>query len=403
MEIRQITDDDFDAYSDLLSIVYLEDGPEGIEERFRELVEMDRSFAAFDGDELVGSISAFSLDVTVPGHRTLPMGGTTVVAVKPTHRRQGLLRRMMDVHLDDVRAGNEPLAGLWASEAAIYPRFGYGWATDLAKIEIDSAATGISGPIDPSVTVRMVDAETITKTAPALYEQVRPREPGAINRTDDWWRLRRLIDIADYRGGASSYRYAIAWRDGEPAGYVIYRTKYEYHDGIPAGEVRVAELLGIDVDAELALWKLLFDIDMTTRVKAHLRGVDDPLLHRLTDPRRYVQKVGDALYIRLMDVPTAMAGRTYNAEGRLVFEVTDQETAGVYEVETDGGGKAACQPSDEEPDIRLAAETLGAMYLGGRRADTLARAGKITGTDAGIRQADRMLLGDRTPWARDVF
>lgn len=403
MDIRALTIGDAPAFLDVLGIAYLDDADDAIRERFTVLTEWDRAFGAFDGDELVGTISAFSLDLTVPGARTLPMAGTTVVAVKPTHRRRGILRNLMQVHLDQARERGEPLAGLWASEAQIYGRFGYGWATDLAMVEIDSRDLTITGEIDPSVTVRMTTGETIAKVAPSLYEQVRLHEPGAISRTDDWWRLRRLADEPSHRHGASAYRYAIASRDGEPVGYVYYRTKDEYEDGISTGEVRVAELLGLDIDAELALWQFLFGIDLTTKVVARLRSIHEPVLFRLDDSRRYVQKVGDGLYVRLMDVPAALSGRTMSAPGTVTLGVVDQEIAGTYRLEVDEDGTATCQPVESPADLSMDAKTLGAAYLGGRRLDTLARAGRVHGSAGAIRLADRMLLGDRTPWTRDVF
>ena len=136
MEIRRVTESDFDQLSALLSIAYLDDAGESCVDRFRKLLEFDRTFGAFDGPELVGSVSAFTFDISVPGGAKLPMAGTTIVAVKPTHRRRGLLRRLMTAHFEDVGARSEPLAGLWASEAQIYGRFGYGWATDFVDADI---------------------------------------------------------------------------------------------------------------------------------------------------------------------------------------------------------------------------------------------------------------------------
>ena len=151
-------------------------------DRFRKLFEFDRTFGAFDGPELVGSVSAFTFDISVPGGGKLPMAGTTIVAVKPTYCRKGLLRRLMSAHFEDVGARSEPLAGLWASEAQIYGRFGHGWATDFVDADISSSAV-LTGPTDTSVSMRMVDQETFLDTAPSLYDRIRLVEPGTISRS----------------------------------------------------------------------------------------------------------------------------------------------------------------------------------------------------------------------------
>jgi len=54
---------------------------------------------------------------------------------------------MMRFHLDEVAGRGEPLAALWASEAPIYGRFGYGVATQFFRTKM--ARTGISFPRQP--------------------------------------------------------------------------------------------------------------------------------------------------------------------------------------------------------------------------------------------------------------
>ncbi len=285
VDIRPIQEHELNAFVDLMDVAYLQDSNKDRRDLYRTINELDRSFGAFDGDQLVGTISAYSFDLTVPGERTLPMGGTTVVAVRPTHRRRGILRRMIDVHLDDVRRRAEPLAGLWASEATIYGRFGFGCAIDFVTFEINSDAAAITKPIDHRIQIRMVDKPSFAEAAPQLYEAVRVSRPGGLTRTPEWWTARRLAEPSAGGSGISSYRYAFAVRAGQPVGYVHYRTKDVVRDGVSRGEVHVAELLGLDIDAELALWRFLFDIDLTKAVRAPYRSLDDPLLHRLVDRR----------------------------------------------------------------------------------------------------------------------
>ncbi|MEM9439959.1 MAG: GNAT family N-acetyltransferase [Pseudomonadota bacterium] len=403
VDIRPITENELDAFVDLMDVAYLGDTNKDRRENYRKINELDRSFGAFDGDQLVGTISAYSFDLTVPGHRTLPMGGTTVVAVRPTHRRRGILRRMIEVHLDDVRRHAEPLAGLWASEASIYGRFGYGCAIDFVMFDIRSNAATIDGPIDDRVEIRMVDKTSFAEAVPLIYEATRTKRPGALTRKSDWWNARRLAEPSG-SDGASSYRYALAEREGQPVGYVYYRTKDVDRDGVAAGEVHVVELLGLDVDAELALWRFLFGIDLTTTVKARFRTMDDPLLFRLNDRRAIKVFVSDAVHLRLMDVPAALAGRSYTMPGALTIELTNHaDIQGIYRLEVDADGVARCDRSDGAADISLDARTLAACYLGGCRINALAGAGHIGGSFDAISLADRMFVGECDPIAREIF
>ena len=215
--IRLITEKEIEAFVDLMDVAYLGDSDKDRRDNYCRINELDRSFGAFDGNQLVGTISAYSFDLSVPGDRTLPMGGTTVVAVRPTHRRRGILRRMIEVHLDDVRRHAEPLAGLWASEASIYGRFGFGCAINFVMFDIRSNAATIDGSIDDRVQIRMVDKASFTEAAPLLYEATRTKRPGALTRRSEWWHARRLAEPVAGRGGMSTYRYALAERKGSPS------------------------------------------------------------------------------------------------------------------------------------------------------------------------------------------
>ncbi len=404
VDIRPIAENELDAFVDLMDVAYLGDTNKDRRDHYRSINELDRSFGAFDGDQLVGTISAFSFDLTVPGDRTLPMGGTTVVAVRPTHRRRGILRRMIEVHLDDVRQRAEPLAGLWASEAAIYGRFGFGCAIDFVMFDIRSDAATIDGPIDDRVEIRMVDKASFAEAAPLLYDATRTKRPGALTRRFEWWHARRLAEPASGSGGMSTYRYALAEREGQPVGYVYYRTKDVDRDGVAAGEVHVAELLGLDIDAELALWRFLFGIDLTTTVKAPFRTMDDPLLFRLNDRRTVKMFASDAVHLRLMDVAAALAGRSYAMPGALTIELTDHaDIQGIYRLEVDADGVARCDRFDGAADISLDPKALAACYLGGCRINALAGAGRIGGAFEAISLADRMFAGERDPIAREIF
>ncbi len=403
VDIRPITENELDAFVDLMDVAYLGDSDRDRRDNYRNINELDRSFGAFDGDQLVGTISAYSFDLTVPGDRTLPMGGTTVVAVRPTHRRRGILRRMIEVHLDDVRQRGEPLAGLWASEASIYGRFGFGCAIDFVEFDISSAKAAIDGTVDDRVEIRMIDKAPFAEAAPLLYETTRTKRPGALTRRSEWWNARRLVESSG-SGGMSNYRYALAEREGQPVGYLQYQTKDIVHNGVSEGEVRVAELLGLDVDAELALWRFLFGIDLTTSIEAPFRTMDDPLLHRLIDRRAIKVFVDDGVYLRLMDVPVALAGRSYAVPGSMAIELTDHaDIQDTYRLEVEADGVARCERFDGAADISLDARTLAACYLGGCRISALAGAGRIGGSFDAISLADRMFAGEREPIAREVF
>ncbi|HZI38282.1 MAG TPA: GNAT family N-acetyltransferase, partial [Acidimicrobiia bacterium] len=212
-------------------------------ERFSKIFEWDRARAAYDGGRIVGTLGAYSFEMTVPGG-TLPCAGTTVVAVLPTHRRRGVLRQMLHDHFDDVRAHEEPLASLWASESSIYGRFGYGMAAVGIDVEVSRSHVDFHRLAPSPAPTRLVSKEEARELIPPFYDDHRTECPGFFARSGPWWEFRRFHDAESSRGGATAYRYAVAEENGSVTGFAQYRFKENWDDGHGQGTVVVHELLG---------------------------------------------------------------------------------------------------------------------------------------------------------------
>jgi predicted acetyltransferase len=405
-DIRTITPDDADLFRSRVSRGFGDDVDTGDEarERFDAIFEYERTFAAFDESDIVGTAAAFSLGVTVPGGSTVPMGGTTVVTVQPTHRRRGLLRSLMAAHLEEVAGRGEPLAGLWASEGGIYGRFGYGPATFRHVVEIDTRSLQFrEGPGGGGL--RLVDPEVADPLQREVYERARPERVGMLTRSDAWWSHRLIADPEAWRGGKSAQRHLIHEEDGEVTGYARYRQKSKWENFVAHGEVEVIEALSLTDQAHRALLGFLCNIDLYPNVEAWNLAVDDPLPFQVTDGRRVSRKLVDALWLRVMDVPAALAARGYEEAGSVLMEVVDPaepSTSGVYRLTSSEGG-GTCEPVDELPDVTLDADALGSLYLGGGDAMSLAAAGRIRGDVDAVTRLHRIMRVARTPWCPDVF
>ena len=168
--------------------------------RFTKLLPLDRMHAVWDDGAVVAGAGAYPLRLSVPGD-VLPCAGVTVVGVLPSHRRRGLLRRMMDAQLLDIRERGEPIAALWASEETIYGRFGYGLASTSLNLDADRRTVSIARGAGPHASVRLVSHEEASKTFRCVYDPVARTRPGMIARTPDWWETRRLDDAPERRRG----------------------------------------------------------------------------------------------------------------------------------------------------------------------------------------------------------
>lgn len=404
-DIRPITEEEADLFRARLSRAFGKDpdGDDDARERFLELFELGRTIAAFDGDDIVGTGGALSFGLTVPGGSTVPMAGTTIVTVQPTHRRRGVLRRMMTHHLDDVAARGEPIAGLWASESSIYGRFGYAPATYMHETKLDARTVTMRGP-EPAGRVRLLDADRAEPILRTVYERARPEIPGMLTRSDEWWRLRRMRDPEPDRRGKSARRYAVYEEDGSALGYATYRQKQEWED-FPEGQIDIIELIALTREAHRGLWAFLTNIDLFPNLEYRHAPLDDPLSLQVSDPRRVRRHLSDALWIRLMDIPEALESRFYEHDGRIVMRVEDPfrpTDGGVYRLEVNDG-RGSCEPVGDDPDITCEIDVLGHLYLGGGTALGMARAGRVHGDADAVRQLHRMFRTDAAPWCPEVF
>ncbi|MGH2720223.1 MAG: sterol carrier protein domain-containing protein, partial [Actinomycetota bacterium] len=295
---------------------------------------------------------------------------------------------------------------LWASEDAIYQRFGFGMAALFADMEIERHRTAFLGDPPPSGRMRLLTPEQALDVLPAIYETYRLRTPGAFARGRAWWETHRFRDPPDERRGGSGLRIGVWECDGAPRGYALWRTKGSWVDGASRGRLQVAEAVGLDPEAVREVWRFLFSVDLVEVIGAEHLAADHPLQYLVREPRRLRLKFTWPLWVRVLDVAPALQGRRYGADGALVLAVADRfrpASAGTWRLAA-SGGEARCERTDAAPDLRLTANELGAAYLGGTGFGVLARAGRVEElTPGAARRADALFRSEQAPWCPEIF
>jgi predicted acetyltransferase len=401
-DVRTVADlDEFDEVFLSIGQYFGAEPNEERAERWSRCLPLDRALAATDDGAIVGGAGSFPFAMSVPG-ATVPCAGVTIVGVYPTHRRRGALSAMMRKQLDDVRERGEPIAALWASEERIYARYGYGIASLCGETKLLRAHGSYALPFEPQGRVRIVGSEEAKTLLPSVYARWQPQSPGAFERNDDWWETRVLDDPADRRQGRGPKRFAVVERDGEPTAYAVYRHAPKWEEMVSKSALIVIEAVGADAGALATIWRYLLDVDWTETIEGYLLPVDHPLFLLLAEPRRLRYRVGDGLWVRLVDIGAALSERAYAADGQIVFEVVDAflpDNAGRWKLE---GGTAA--RTSDEPDIRLDVRDLGSVYLGGFTFAELQRSLRIEELREGaVARADAIFRCDVRPWCPEIF
>ena len=399
VEIRTVSDDEVTAYRHCLMQVFGEEvdsDPDG-DNRMRALIPATQRWAAFDGSQIVATAGTFDHAIGVPGAGTLPMAGLTMVTVRPTHRRRGILRQLIDAHLADARARGFAISGLWATEPRIYTRFGYGLAAFGDAVAIDEARTLDLRERDLD-SIEWIDEATARDVLPAVYARATAARPGALRRSEAWWRERRFLESPFIRAGASKRRHVVARRDGEIVGYVVYRQKGAFEPTKPNGKVEINELLGADARAELSLWQFAVRIDLFPNVSWWNAPSDDTLVWAVQDPRRISRRRTDTLWIRIDDVAATLAARTYPVDGKLVFD----SHGATWELVV-SAGRGTCKRSMGTPSLRFAETALASVVLGTEAPSRLARAELVAGSLEALALADTLFASAIAPWCPEVF
>lgn len=358
------------------------------------VVDPARFYAAYDGDAPVATAGSFDFTMTVPGG-PVPVACVTWVGVLPTYRRRGILDALMTRQLADLHASGTAVAALWATEAAIYGRYGYAPSAWMLNVTVPSSAA-LRSPVEPGP-LRLVDPDS--PEVRETYAAVAARTPGWPQRDDAWWAF-RLHDPEHRRDGGSPLQCVVT--DG---GYALYSTAMRWQEALPAGTVRVRELAATTSAAAARLWRYLLGLDLMREVQVFAVAPDDALLlDLLAEPRVASAKLRDCLHVRLVDVPAALAARRYAADVDVVLEVAADRhcawNAGRWRLVGDRDG-ADCTATTDEPDLVVTVQDLGAAYLGG----TPLRSKPVTERTPGQLSRTSTAFGplDGAPWCPQVF
>ncbi|MFJ1929597.1 GNAT family N-acetyltransferase [Streptomyces sp. NPDC088131] len=414
LEARTVTESEFADWLRALNTGFLRAPTPSDEEVAGRLPHMDlaRVQGVFDAGRCVATFRSFAQELTVVGGATVSTDAVTNVTVTPTHRRRGLLTRLMAKDLAAARERGDVAATLIAAEYPIYGRYGFGPAAWTTEWEIDIPRAGLDPRLSGTAAadggrVDLVDAPEVRKLGPALHDRLRARQHGVVSRGDRWWDL--MTGEALFPNVPWTEPFYAVHRDAEGTvdGLLVYRADDHWGDAKqPQNRATVRSMIATTPAAERALWHFLCSVDWVTTVRTGNRAPDDLLPLLLPDPRAArVVTHADFLWVRLLDVVRALEARTYAVPGSLVLDVHDATglTAGRFHLDVSPDG-ATCTPTTRTADLALDVRELGTLYLGDESALRLAALDRIEELTPGAAAlADVVFRAGRRAWCPDVF
>ncbi|MER7140922.1 GNAT family N-acetyltransferase [Streptomyces sp. NPDC000341] len=374
--------------------------------------DLARVQGVFDAGRCVATFRSFAQELTVVGGAKVRADAVTAVTVTPTHRRRGLLSRMMATDLAAAKERGDVVASLIAAEYPIYGRYGFGPAAWATEWEIDVPRAGL----DPRARIpseadggriELVDGADVRKLGPELHTRLAARQHGVVSRDERWWQRSTGVDLPAYETWTEPFYAVYRSADGETDGLIAYRADDRWGDGKqPLNKATVVGMTAVTPAAERALWQFVCSIDWITTVRTGYRAPDDLVPLLLPDPRAArVVTYADWLWLRVLDVPRALEARTYATGAALVLDVRDPAglAGGRFLLEVSPSG-ASCVPTTRDADLSLDVGELGTLYLGDESALRLAALGRIEEHRVGAAaEADTVFRAPRRAWCPDVF
>ena len=362
---------------------------------------------AWDPAVPVATYATMVNTLNVGGTSLLPAHLVTMVTVRPTHRRRGILSRMISEDLARAKESGLALAALTASEATIYGRFGFGAASSTAGIELDTRG-GLDFTAPACGRVAVADSGKLQALAPDIFRAHLERTFGSLGRQHGY-AMRASGAWGEQSGEPDkALRGVIRYNaDGVPDGYAAYKSlgwRHEPHT------MKITDLVAAGDEAYRELWRYLGSIDLVDRLTFAEAPVEDPLPWMLADRRKYkVTSVEDVLWLRILDVKRALEARGYSGNGALVLDVKDPMglAAGTFLLEVHSGTgtvrTVAAGELMDRPRAALDITALGSLYLGAVSGRTLAAAGGVRAPEKALETLDGLFSSGPAPYCSTHF
>lgn len=354
------------------------------------------------------SFSAFPFTARVNG-KGLALAGISTVGTRPEYRRMGLLRKIMTRAFAEQKARGQSVAGLWASQAAIYQRYGFAHSGLNRNYSVDSVDINISADAEIDIAalpaVRRLDPAQGIDPAREVYKEFIKQRTGYLHRGKALW----LNTVLQENSNDGPIYIALAGSIEAPRGYVVYTLRANLvSNRARRQEIKIRDFAWLDSAAYQSLWRYIGKHDLVGRVSWNNAPIDDPAMAIFQEPRTLHCQDTEASWWRIVDLPNALSQRGYNIEGDIKIGVANDDLAawnnGCWHLSVqNGGGLATVEASTEAADITLSIKTLTSVFCGMHRARAIANWGLIQGANDAIECFDQLMATQHAPHCPDHY
>lgn len=386
VQVDRFASEDKDAFRECLEESYLRNFPADLRGTGRPAFEPTRSTVAREGSRIVGTTTSYELLVEAAEGTQIPGAGISLVSVLPTHRGRGIMNALITEQLRNLTASGTAFAALWASQAGLYTRYGFGLAVPCLDMVVPSQTSFVDPSIGRDVLLEYCSIDDALKIGSLQYEV--SSRPGRLVMDAAEWQKRRGSLVSAASGNVKAVRAVDA--GGGSSGVVIYSVEAAWVAGEPRGRIEIHDMLAADGAAYAAMWRFLLGQDWVSEIHVDNRPLDEPLLALAANPRSLRTQYRDALFLRILDVGRALEARTYVHDLECVLQVRDPllgDNDGIWVLTVKEGVAVCVRDSSVSPKVELPIDALSAAFLGGITFSSLAGAGRLRVHDDSALQA----------------
>lgn len=342
----------------------------------------------FDGDNLVSQVAVYPMKVRI-FNKTFDMGGLTGVGTYPEYSDQGLMHKLLEQALKNMKKNEQYISYLYPYSVPYYRRKGWEIMSDKITYEINDYQLPKNKQVSGDVRRVEVESEELKKT----YEKFALHTHGAVLRDELAWNEYWLWDNDDIMA-AIYYN-----EENEPDGYVIY--------WIADDVFYVKDMIFNNEEARAGLWNFISaHFSMIDKVIGHTY-TDEPLAFLLEDAS-ITEHIVPYYMARIVDFAEFVARYPFKpdtVERAWKFTLTDpildwNQGTFLLKISKEGKGEAV-KVTGKCPD-EISIQTMTTMLMGYKRPDYLAKIGRLKADEATIDMLEDA-IEQQIPYMSDYF
>ncbi|MFC1837960.1 enhanced intracellular survival protein Eis [Thermodesulfobacteriota bacterium] len=376
-----------------------------ISQAFINGITHDMTLCAFVDGEMATSYASWPFHMKFNGVDT-PVAGVSFVGTLPVFRHMGCLRKVHERHFELLHEEKErAISILFASQAAIYQRYGYEVVSTQNSYSIDPRHIQFKSlkHLKSAGKLKQLHGDEV-EILDKIYRQFTAPRTGYLIRNKFKWETGVLSPPIN---SVTVFDKIVYEEDGVPLGYVVYTVDPRHGDSGLPHRISIRDMAWLSISAYYGIWNYFTRMHLAHHINWTPVPVDDPIPHLLLEPGRLNIKSRNGFLARIVDIERAVPCRGYSEDGELIFQIVKDEMCpwnnGTWHMKI-SNGKGSINKTDKDPEVSMTINSFAMMLFGQITATKAMRMGRLdVMKEDSLTRYDRLLRTEYMPICADII